>query len=156
METDKKTDVAAQHTEKEQETDERSQPASPLEVFPDILWLLSQSPFHKHLFIADLEWFLLPPYQLKQFRVIRQGDKPVGFISWAFVSDEVQERLMGGMVKLKPNEWMCGKNAWIISVVAPFGGGDEVVKKVRQQVLGDFAVKTFAPDEHGKMGVVEI
>lgn len=32
---------------------------SPLEVLPQILWLLTQSPKHKYLFLADLKWYLM-------------------------------------------------------------------------------------------------
>lgn len=38
-------------------------------VLGEIAWLMSQSPAHRQLFIADLEWLIMPPLLLGQFRL---------------------------------------------------------------------------------------
>ena len=35
----------------------------------EIVWLMSQSPIHKILAISDLEWLLMPPLLLGQYKL---------------------------------------------------------------------------------------
>jgi cytolysin-activating lysine-acyltransferase len=101
------------------------------------LWLMMQSPLHRHLFIADLEWMLVPPVALGQFRLWRQENRPIGFVTWALVGPEVEERLRRGDIRPKPNEWKSGEAAWLMDTILPFGGADAAVKETKQMVFPD-------------------
>ncbi|MBL6953056.1 MAG: toxin-activating lysine-acyltransferase [Alphaproteobacteria bacterium] len=57
-------------------------------------WVMMRSAPHRHLFVADLEWLLLPPIACKQFRLWRRENMPVAFASWALLSDEAEARLI--------------------------------------------------------------
>jgi len=108
--------------------------------------LMTASAPHRHLFIADLEWALLPPIALRQCRVfVRGGRPPVGFASWAFVSDEVEARLKAGQTKLKPAEWKSGDRCWIVDLIAPFGGAAGFVRMLTEGVLKAHTVSLSAP-----------
>ena len=72
---------------------------TPLDVIPEVLWLLTQSPQHKFMFLADMEWYFLPPFRHRQFRVFHKDKAPIAFVSWAYVSDEVEDRLKAGAVR---------------------------------------------------------
>jgi cytolysin-activating lysine-acyltransferase len=52
----------------------------------EMVWLLSQSPIHRHLSLADLEWLIMPPLLLEQFRVFRGEATPVGLALWAYLT----------------------------------------------------------------------
>ena len=43
------------------------------QLFGEIVWLFSQSPKHKNFFVSDLEWLVMTPVLLRQFRV--SGDQ---------------------------------------------------------------------------------
>jgi len=43
------------------------------------VWLMSQVATHKHFFIGDIEWMLVPPVAMGQFRLWRNNGMPVGF-----------------------------------------------------------------------------
>ncbi|MBL8671576.1 MAG: toxin-activating lysine-acyltransferase [Alphaproteobacteria bacterium] len=116
--------------------------------------LLLQSPGHRHLFLADLEWQLLPPLGLGQFRVWRKDLMPVITASWAFVSPEVDARLCRGQVKLAPQEWKSGTILWLMDIICPYGGMAEAVKELKSQVFQEKLVKTLQPAPDGSMGVV--
>ena len=47
-------------------------------VMGEIVWLMSQSPAHKSFFISDLEWFVMTPVLLQQFRLFYDQEKPIG------------------------------------------------------------------------------
>jgi cytolysin-activating lysine-acyltransferase len=36
---------------------------------------------------------------------------------------------------LAPGDWKSGPEAWLIDLVAPFGGGGDVIKDVKEKVL---------------------
>jgi len=114
-----------------------------MNVLTGALGLLMASPRHKHLFLSDLEWALLPPLALRQFRLFAKDNRPVAFATWAFVSEEVEARLNAGHAKLKPAEWKSGERCWIVDVVTPFGGGDGILKTLRETVLGKEDVRVL-------------
>lgn len=74
---DKSEEAEASRKEDGKEESVRQQPKSHLDVVPQILWLLSQSPKHKYLFVGDLEWYLLAPLQLRQFRLFNKDKTPL-------------------------------------------------------------------------------
>ena len=104
-------------------------------VLGEITWLLSQSPLHKQLFISDLEWFVMPPLMLEQFRIFYGPSTPAAVAMWAFVSDEIEQRLMDGASRLRPDEWKSGDHLWLMELVAPFGAQDEILSDLSRNVF---------------------
>lgn len=115
-----------------------------------VTWLASQSPAHKHLFIADLEWLILPPVQLKQFRLWENEGRPVAFISWAYIGEEVEGRLKEGTNKLRPNDWKSGDSVVIMDIIAPFGGAKNMLAQLKEQVFPKQDIFTLIPNTDGK------
>ena len=114
------------------------------QVLGEIVWLMSQSPAHKQFFIDDLEWLVMTPIMLQQFRLYYQdappaqgGKRPIGVVLWGLVSDEVDARLTAGTTRLRPHDWKSGDKAWVVEVIAPFGGGDAMVADLKAQVFKD-------------------
>jgi cytolysin-activating lysine-acyltransferase len=124
-------------------------------VLGEIVWLLTQSPQHKQaFFIGDLEWMAMPPILLQQFRMFYAKDKPIGVILWAYVNDEVEQRLLSGNARMRTQDWKCGDKLWIVEVVAPFGGTDEMLKDLKAKVFKDREIKFRAVD--GGKGVARV
>lgn len=134
------------------------QPISgPTEVLGQVTWLMMNSPLHKHLFIADLEWLAAPPIMLKQFRIFRHSKVPIGYASWAFISEEAEQRLMSGARRLQPAEWNAGDRIWLMDLVAPFGGMENIIKELQINVFKNQSVKTLRLGPDGKgMQVTEL
>ena len=103
----------------------------------EIVWLMSQSPAHKTFFISDLEWMIMVPVMLQQFRIFYDQQKPIGVALWGFVNDEVEERLMGGNAKLKPQDWKSGNKLWVVEIIAPFGGHEAMLQDLKTQVFSE-------------------
>lgn len=110
------------------------------QVLGEITWLLTQSPVHKQLFIGDLEWFAMPPVLLEQFRIWNGPNSPAAVAFWAFVSEETEARLVEGAKKLRADEWQAGDRLWLMELVAPFDGQDEILADLAASV---FPGKTF-------------
>lgn len=111
-------------------------PKTVAEMLGEIVWLMSQSPIHKQLFIGDLEWFCMPAILMEQFRVFYGPQSPASVALWASVSDETDTRLREGGYKLRPDEWKNGQNLWLIELVAPFGAVDEIMTDLKTSIFG--------------------
>jgi cytolysin-activating lysine-acyltransferase len=105
------------------------------EVLGEITWLMSQSPLHKQFFISDLDWFVMTPVMLQQFRLFYDETKPIGVVFWAYASQDVAQMLAAGTTKLGPQDWKSGDELWVVEAVAPFGGADVMVADLKQRVF---------------------
>jgi len=104
-------------------------------VLGQMVWLLLQSPAHRHVFVSELEWRLLPPLTLGQARIFKKEKEPFAFVTWALASEGVEGRLRAMPGKLTPAEWKSGSRMVIVDVVAPFGGGDACVNEVLKSAV---------------------
>lgn len=120
------------------------------EVLGEIVWLMSQSPLHKQFFVSDLEWFVMTPMLLQQFRLFYDKAKPVGVVFWASVSEEVEARLAAGTSRMRPQDWKSGDRLWVVEAIAPFGGAEEMVKDLKAKVFPGREIKALAVGAKGR------
>jgi cytolysin-activating lysine-acyltransferase len=78
------------------------------QMLGEIVWLMTQSPTHKHFALADLEWMVMPPLLLEQYRIYYDGSKPIAVAFWAHLSEETETKLTAGATRLAPQEWRAG------------------------------------------------
>lgn len=94
----------------------------------EMTWLLSQSPIHRHLELADMEWLIMPPLIHKQFYTFRDAEKPVGLALWARCGEKAETKLQKGLRdpagRLTLEEWNSGDAVWLVDLVAPFADAD--------------------------------
>ena len=121
-----------------------------LPLLGPVVWLYMHAPSHKHLFVADIEWMLVPPMTLNQYKLYMKEEAPLAYASWAFVDEETEKRLLSGRVRLAPKEWRSGDRLWLIDLVAPFGGGKDVLKDIRDNIFPNRPIKQLLPDADGK------
>lgn len=90
----------------------------------EMTWLLSQSPLHRGLRIADLEWLVMPVLVNRQFYLFRDGERPVGLALWARCNAAAAAKLERGLVEpgnqLTLEDWTSGDEVWLVDLVAPF------------------------------------
>ncbi|PWC53344.1 hypothetical protein TSO221_11035 [Azospirillum sp. TSO22-1] len=122
----------------------------------EVVWLMMQSPGHRHLFLADLEWLVMPAMMLGQFRTFRSGDQIAGLALWAIVSEEVEKRLTAGVIRLAPAEWKSGDRLWLVELVAPFGGVDAMIEDLKTTVFHDKTFKIRLTGADGRSVVTDV
>lgn len=110
-------------------------PETQASVLGQMIWLLLQSPAHRHVFVSELEWRLLPPLTLGQARIFKKDKEPFAFVTWALASEAVEGRLRAMPGRLTPAEWKSGTRMVIIDVVAPFGGAEACVNEVLKSAV---------------------
>lgn len=116
----------------------------------EIVWLLTQSPAHRYLTLGDLEWMLMPPVLLGQYKIFRNEDQVVGAALWGYLNEEAEERLKA-TGRLAPQDWGNGAavsmeegivpnkggNLWIIELLSPFESEEN---NVREQMIADLMI----------------
>lgn len=116
---------------------------------------MMQSADHKHLFLADLEWMIVPPILLGQYKLYVSGKQPIAFAAWAYLSDVAEGRVKGGNARISPTDWRSGDRLWLLSVVAPFGHADMVLNDLKETNLKGKAFKLHRRS-HTKGTVIEL
>ncbi len=114
----------------------------------EIVWLMSQSSIHRYLSLADLEWLLMPPILLRQYKLYRDEDqKPIAAALWAYLSEESEKKFLS-VGRLSPQDW--GNNAqvnpekgimpnaggalWLVELITPFHNENN---NHREQIVND-------------------
>jgi cytolysin-activating lysine-acyltransferase len=126
------------------------EPKTVSQMLGEIVWLMSQSPVHKQLFIGDLEWFAMPAILLEQFRTFYGPNAPAAVAFWAMVSEETEQRLEAGAHKLRADEWKGGDRPWLIELVAPFGAQEEILADLSLSVFNGMPFKFHTVDAGGQ------
>jgi cytolysin-activating lysine-acyltransferase len=130
-------------------------------ILGEVVWLLGRSDAHKHLFLTDLDWLVLPPVQLRQFRIWQNDNKPVAFASWAYLTEEAGERFANGarigrMGQNAPGTRKSGEQLWLIGFVAAVGRADGMIQELREKLFEGRKIKTLQPAPEGSwVGVME-
>lgn len=82
----------------------------------------------------------MPALLLKQFRLFYDDNQqPVGFAVWAFVDNEVSERLKTSSkespIRLELKEWKSGTEPWIMEIATPYEHENpELIDQLLQQL----------------------
>lgn len=114
--------------------------------------LATASPRHRNWTVADIERLFWPPIIAGQCLVAIEDDKPVGFMSWAFLSEDVATGFANRTRILQADEWASGEQLWIIDLIAPFGHCKEFVRfAIEKQFPGQvgFASRLRPSGERG-------
>lgn len=125
----------------------------------EIVWLMTQSPGHKHFALSDLEWMVMPALLLEQYRIFRNGSQPLGVALWAYLDEEAEAKIEGGSNRLRPDEWAVGMkldpkkgavrdaggSLWLIDLIAPFNTPENKMadKMLADLIQGPFKGKKF-------------
>jgi len=111
----------------------------------EITWLLSQSPLHRAIQVADLGWLVMPAIVRRQFHLFRDGERPVGVALWALVNENAARKIRHGVFKpenqLQDADWSSGDTLWLVDLVAPFASPQN---RHREIMFGDLVTGVFA------------
>jgi cytolysin-activating lysine-acyltransferase len=119
--------------------------------------LMMDSPMHQHLFLADVKWLVLPALALQQYRIFRKDGVPVAYVSWAMLTEEAENRVKQGQMRLRPDEWKAGERSWVIDLVVPYGGQQEILADIKKSVFEGKTLRAVSPASAGQgFSIVEL
>jgi hemolysin-activating ACP:hemolysin acyltransferase len=128
-----------------------------------VVSILMRSVQHRHSFLADLEWLVLPAIASNQVAVLDAPNNanimsgPAAAILFARVSPEVDQRLSNSpafRVRLKPEEWTSGNIPWLVEAVGEPAAVNALVKMLLDQRFKTTGLKTYSrgPDNKPIVG----
>lgn len=118
-------------------------------LFGEIVWLLAQSSLHKSWSIEGVLKWVSPAMSLRQYRLYHRDGKPVGYVSWAKLSPEVESRFALHPRTLQPREWNSGDRWWLIDFVAPFGDAKTMIRDIRKTQFPEGQARALRLDKSG-------
>jgi hemolysin-activating ACP:hemolysin acyltransferase len=104
-------------------------------ILGKVAWLMMESEWHRLRRVDDFARLVMPPIQLRQFRLFHDGDIPIAFLTWALFSPEAEERFIDDPLSLKPEDWTGGKAAYIVDFVVAKGAMRKIAPHLRRDPL---------------------
>ncbi len=114
-----------------------------LSMLGEIAWLMAHSPLHQSWPFESLLQWVAPALALKQCRSYHRGKKPVAYVSWAWLSKEVEEAFVLNPRSLQPANWKSGQRLWVIDLIAPFGDGGAVMRDLKTGLFRNAVVRAL-------------
>lgn len=133
-------------------------------AFTQAIGVFMRSPHYREYTIGDLEWLLIPALTNRQYRLAEaktsdaDGGRtlPAAIVLWAFVSTEVDQRLMEGgdsRPKLNPSEWTSGDIPWLVHAAGEARFIHPIVNDLMQTAFKDRKVKVLGRDEDNSVKI---
>lgn len=91
------------------------------QILGEVTYLMSASSIHKYFWVIDINNSMLPAIELNQYRIYDNKNRPIGFVSWAYLSNEIEEKYISSPTILKLEDWKSGDNWFFVDFIAPFG-----------------------------------
>ncbi|OGT91057.1 MAG: hypothetical protein A2514_09320 [Gammaproteobacteria bacterium RIFOXYD12_FULL_61_37] len=121
------------------------------QLIGEIVGLMLGSEMYRRYFINDIGAVFLPPIHLNQFRIYRQGERPVGLVTWAWLTEETERKYVAGKYNLRPEDWNAGDLGWIIDFMAPFGHAAKIVHDLKHNIFSDKIGKAIRMTPEGRV-----
>lgn len=104
-------------------------------VLGEIVWLMSQSPEYKQYLISDLEWLVMPPILLRQFRLFYHEGKPVAVVFYRRVAATIDDGRTLDERDMRLEDWNSGPAVKVVRVIALFGDSENVRAAFEASIL---------------------
>ena len=104
-------------------------------ILGEMVWLYSFSGIHRDWPVGSIHQWLLPAIMHKQYRIYHKGKKPVGFVTWAWLSREGETAYVRNTKSLQPKDWKSGDRLWFLDFIAPFGDTKNMAQDLRQNLF---------------------
>ncbi len=102
----------------------------------DSLFLFNQSEDHRLYTLVEFNHYCLFPLLNNKARLFYDGDRPVGFVSWAWLTKEEADQflgeqwLLGEEVHKRPDVVDARYQLWGIDFITPYGHSTQVMRKM--------------------------
>lgn len=115
-----------------------------LELQGELFDLFLASDRHRDGSLTDFAAAILPAVHFNQFRIYRDGQRAIGFVSWAYFTTQEAEGYMAGDFDFEVSAWIGGEHLWFIDFIAPYGHAIRMADDLKRNVFPNQV--GFAPD----------
>ena len=104
-------------------------------ILGEMVWLYSMSDLHRPWPMGSIHQWLLPAILHNQYRLYYKDKRPVGLVTWAYMSKEVETAYVRNTQSLKPVDWKSGDRGWILDFIAPFGDAIRIGHDLKHNIF---------------------
>ena len=108
---------------------------STAELLAHVSFLMAHSPLHKRWFVEDLFRLILPPIQFGQAVYHIEGDRLLGFGTFALMTPEKAWDFLNRKYRLQASDFRCGDVPVLVDAIAPFGHASKITRKIRNALV---------------------
>lgn len=130
-----------------------------LQAYGALAFLYLRTDHHRDVPMRLARRMVQPPIDLGFYKVFYIDDVPRYAVTWAFLSEEAESKVMRGELLL-PSEWRSGDRMWVIEIIAPYGQGTaaHVVKWLRHSLPDTIKKVRYlrADSQHKMTRVIEV
>jgi hemolysin-activating ACP:hemolysin acyltransferase len=100
----------------------------------DVLYLFNQSEEHIGYCLFEFNAYAIYPMLHGKMRMFYDGNKPIGLVTWAFLSNDKAEQFSEDAYMLDEVDYVPedGDQLWGIEYIAPFGNVRQIMKSMKQ------------------------
>tara|TARA_R110000796_G_scaffold7372_7_gene25305 strand:- start:603 stop:1025 length:423 start_codon:yes stop_codon:yes gene_type:complete len=101
----------------------------------DGLELFKHSKWHKVYNVDDVYRYLIAPIKYNRIRLYYQEDKPIGLVTWCWLSKEDGQRFLNNDYYITESDYVSDTNEelWGIELLAPYGNARQVFSLIRKE-----------------------
>lgn len=120
--------------------------------------LMSVDKLHRHWSFQTLDALFNPAFQHSQISLVfNASSEPVAYIVWAYLSSDVEQRLLSsGSIELHLSEWNEGSQLWILDMVVFPGYFESVVVEHTETFVPEGCSVRFPRQRRGRTEFREI
>lgn len=74
--------------------------------------------------LRNMRRLMQPPIDLRFYKVLYLDDVPRAAITWAYLTEEAERKLLITGEAIAPADWAGGQNLWLMEVIAPYKEGN--------------------------------
>jgi cytolysin-activating lysine-acyltransferase len=101
-------------------------------------WLMQHADYHRRWSLHAVNVDIVPAIVLGQYRIYHTPEgEPIGFVTWAYVNDEVKDILIHRRRPMTQADWRSGDLLMFNDFVAPFGHGRWIVNELRSTLFAN-------------------
>lgn len=113
--------------------------------------LMAADSYYRNFILSDINRMILPPVELGQFLLFKRAEAVTGFLTYAFVSKEVESDILLADRRIQTEHWNSGDRVWIVDTI--ISSGD--LYSIRKQLFKAFQqfeeVRYIRRDEYQNM-----
>ena len=118
-----------------------------------ILSLMSRSDVHKTWTVEDIGRLIIPAIIHNKIRFFVVNGKTVGFVTFAFLSEEAEEGYVNKTRKLQPSDFKGEEGTlWFIDFIAPFGHVRPFIQELRKEFRPKYKIAKIKRATTGRIG----
>lgn len=115
------------------------------QILGEAAWLYSQSTLHRSWPVRIFAQLVIPAVMSGNIRIFHDQGRPVGMVTWTYLSADVETAYARNPLSLQPRDWNSGDRLWCIDFIAPFGHAQKITKTMRNNLFKNETARALRP-----------